>query len=113
MGLCQQPQPKVLQCGRGGPARWLAQIVATVDHHGLRHRNGNATGRQVFFHQAVLGDRDGTTCAPEFIHLIGDTLRGFGYSVACNEPYKGVELIGRIGQLLGVVAGYVLAQRTV
>ena len=46
----------------------------------------------------VLGDRDGTTCAPEFIHLIGDTLRGLGYSVAYNEPYKGVELIGRIGQ---------------
>lgn len=46
----------------------------------------------------VLGDRDGTTCAPEFIHLIGETLAGFGYSVAYNEPYKGVELIGRIGQ---------------
>lgn len=46
----------------------------------------------------VLGDRDGTTCAPEFIHLFGETLRGFGYSVAYNEPYKGVELIGRIGQ---------------
>ena len=46
----------------------------------------------------VLGDRDGTTCAPEFVHLIGDTLKGFGYSVAYNEPYKGVELIGRIGQ---------------
>ncbi|GGH51112.1 hydrolase [Comamonas phosphati] len=46
----------------------------------------------------VLGDRDGTTCAPEFIHLIGETLKGFGYSVAYNEPYKGVELIGRIGQ---------------
>lgn len=46
----------------------------------------------------VLGDRDGTTCSPEFIHLVGDTLKGFGYSVAYNEPYKGVELIGRIGQ---------------
>ena len=46
----------------------------------------------------VLGDRDGTTCAPEFIRLIGETLAGFGYSVAYNEPYKGVELIGRIGQ---------------
>lgn len=46
----------------------------------------------------VLGDRDGTTCAPEFLHLIGDMLKGFGYSVAYNEPYKGVELIGRIGQ---------------
>lgn len=46
----------------------------------------------------VLGDRDGTTCAPEFIQLVGETLAGFGYSVAYNEPYKGVELIGRIGQ---------------
>ena len=46
----------------------------------------------------VLGDRDGTTCAPQFLHLIGETLRGFGYTVAYNEPYKGVELIGRIGQ---------------
>ncbi|WP_417282302.1 N-formylglutamate amidohydrolase [Comamonas sp.] len=46
----------------------------------------------------VLGDRDGTTCAPEFIRLIGETLASFGYSVAYNEPYKGVELIGRIGQ---------------
>ena len=46
----------------------------------------------------VLGDRDGTTCAPEFVHLIAEQLRGFGYSVALNEPYKGVELIGRIGQ---------------
>ncbi|CAB5666919.1 Predicted N-formylglutamate amidohydrolase [Delftia tsuruhatensis] len=46
----------------------------------------------------VLGDRDGTTCAPGFIRLVGETLAGFGYSVAYNEPYKGVELIGRIGQ---------------
>ena len=46
----------------------------------------------------VLGDRDGTTCAPEFIRLVGELLRAGGYSVAYNEPYKGVELIGRIGQ---------------
>lgn len=46
----------------------------------------------------VLGDRDGTTCAPEFIHLIGDTLQGLGYSVAYNEPYKGVALLAEIGQ---------------
>ena len=46
----------------------------------------------------VLGDRDGTTCAPEFVGLVAQTLRGFGYSVAVNDPYKGVELIGRIGR---------------
>lgn len=46
----------------------------------------------------VLGDRDGTTCDPAFIRLIGDMLQSQGYSVAYNEPYKGVALIGRIGQ---------------
>ncbi|MDH0200364.1 N-formylglutamate amidohydrolase [Comamonas aquatica] len=46
----------------------------------------------------VLGDRDGTTCDPDFIRLIGETLQAQGYSVAYNEPYKGVALIGRIGQ---------------
>ena len=46
----------------------------------------------------VLGDRDGTTCEPAFIHLIGDTLQSLGYSVAYNEPYKGVALLDRIGQ---------------
>lgn len=46
----------------------------------------------------VLGDRDGSTCEPAFVQLVANTLRGFGYSVALNDPYKGVELIGRIGQ---------------
>lgn len=46
----------------------------------------------------VLGDRDGTTCDPAFVDLVARTLRGFGYTVAINDPYKGVELIGRIGQ---------------
>lgn len=46
----------------------------------------------------VLGDRDGTTCDPAFVDLVARTLRGFGYTVAINDPYKGVELIGRIGR---------------
>ncbi|MDO4591679.1 MAG: N-formylglutamate amidohydrolase [Comamonadaceae bacterium] len=46
----------------------------------------------------VLGDRDGTTCDPAFIHLVGNTLKSMGYAVAYNDPYKGVALIGRIGQ---------------
>ena len=41
----------------------------------------------------VLGDRDGTTCAPEFTQLVAATLRGFGYEVKINDPYKGVELV--------------------
>jgi N-formylglutamate deformylase len=45
----------------------------------------------------VLGDRDGVTCEPAFVELVERTLRGFGYTVARNDPYKGVQLIERIG----------------
>jgi N-formylglutamate deformylase len=41
----------------------------------------------------VLGDRDGSTCAPEFTALVGETLRAMGYDVKVNDPYKGVELV--------------------
>ncbi len=41
----------------------------------------------------VLGDRDGTTCAPEFTAFVAATLAGFGYNVKINDPYKGVELV--------------------
>jgi len=41
----------------------------------------------------VLGDRDGTTCEPVFTELVARTLRDMGYSVAVNDPYKGVELV--------------------
>ncbi len=46
----------------------------------------------------VLGDRDGTTCEPAFVALIEDYLRDRGYTVARNDPYKGVQLIAKIGQ---------------
>src|SRR4030095_13470418 len=46
----------------------------------------------------VLGDRDGTTCAAEFTAFVADTLRGIGYSVAINDPYKGVEIVRRHGR---------------
>jgi N-formylglutamate amidohydrolase len=41
----------------------------------------------------VLGDRDGTTCEPEFTRFVEQTLRDMGYDVKVNDPYKGVELV--------------------
>lgn len=41
----------------------------------------------------VLGDRDGTSCSPEFTDFVAITLRGMGYEVKVNDPYKGVELV--------------------
>lgn len=46
----------------------------------------------------VLGDRDGSTCEPGFVDLVERELRAAGYMVARNDPYKGVQLIARIGQ---------------
>src|SRR3546814_7203652 len=46
----------------------------------------------------VLGDRDGTTCDPTLIGIIEDLLVQRGYTVARNDPFKGVALIARIGR---------------
>ncbi len=46
----------------------------------------------------VLGDRDGTTCAPAFTRAVADILSGMGYDVAINDPYKGVEIVRRHGR---------------
>jgi N-formylglutamate deformylase len=46
----------------------------------------------------VLGDRDGTTCDPDFVALVERALRERGYTVARNDPYKGVQLIAQIGR---------------
>jgi N-formylglutamate deformylase len=45
----------------------------------------------------VVGDRDGSTAAEPLSRLVCEHLRGLGYSVAYNHPYKGVELVRRYG----------------
>jgi N-formylglutamate deformylase len=45
----------------------------------------------------VIGDRDGTTASPALSRMLCDWLRGFGYQVEYNHPYKGVELVRRYG----------------
>jgi N-formylglutamate amidohydrolase len=46
----------------------------------------------------VLGDRDGSTCEPELVDVVEQSLRRWGYSVARNDPYKGVALLAQVGQ---------------
>lgn len=46
----------------------------------------------------VLGDRDGTTCARDFTRIVASVLEDTGYSVAINDPYKGVEIVRRHGR---------------
>jgi N-formylglutamate deformylase len=46
----------------------------------------------------VLGDLDGRTAGEPVMALIEGVLREQGYSVARNDPFKGVELIARHGR---------------
>jgi N-formylglutamate deformylase len=46
----------------------------------------------------VLGDHDGRTCDPALVETIATFLTGRGYTVARNDPFKGVALIARIGR---------------
>jgi N-formylglutamate amidohydrolase len=46
----------------------------------------------------VLGDRDGTTCEPGLIDIVEQSLRKHGYSVARNDPYKGVAVLAELGR---------------
>jgi N-formylglutamate deformylase len=45
----------------------------------------------------VIGDRDGSSASPALSRVVCELLRGFGYSVEYNHPYKGVELVRRYG----------------
>ena len=46
----------------------------------------------------VLGDLDGRTAGEPLLALIEGVLREHGYSVARNDPFKGVEIIARNGR---------------
>jgi N-formylglutamate amidohydrolase len=41
----------------------------------------------------VLGDRDGSSCAPRWTHFVRDFFASCGYEVKINDPFKGVELV--------------------
>ncbi|MBL6945828.1 MAG: N-formylglutamate amidohydrolase [Rhodospirillales bacterium] len=44
-----------------------------------------------------LGDRDGTTCSPEFTNFVAEQLRDMGYNAVLNNPFKGVEIVRMVG----------------
>jgi N-formylglutamate amidohydrolase len=46
----------------------------------------------------VIGDRDGTTCDRSFTRFVADSVAAMGYSVAINDPYKGVEIVRQYGR---------------
>ncbi|MGF1658040.1 MAG: N-formylglutamate amidohydrolase [Rubrimonas sp.] len=77
--------------------RWGA--VWHVDCHSMQDR-ASAMSTQPRGAQRpdfVLGDRDGTSCAPDFTACVAEFLTARGHSVALNDPYKGMELVRMSG----------------
>lgn len=63
--------------------------------HSMPSRSGDAPRRRP---DIVLGDRQGTSCDPYFTRQVRNLLQDLGFSVALNEPYKGMEIVRRHGQ---------------
>jgi N-formylglutamate deformylase len=69
-----------------------------VNAHSMPSTGSRKHGRKGEHGDFVIGDRDGTTCAPEYTDFVATTLRGMGYEVHVNDGYKGVELVRRHGR---------------
>lgn len=74
-------------------------VVRYIDCHSMPSE-GNAMSSDPGAKRAdfVLGDRDGTTCDRALTDFVARVLRGRGYTVKINDPYKGVELVRRHGR---------------
>src|ERR1700730_10002094 len=69
-----------------------------INCHSMPSYGPSRDERKGVYADFVLGDRDGTTCAPEFTDFVARFLRGLGYDVRINEGYKGVEIVRRQGR---------------
>lgn len=57
--------------------------------HSLGKKSANILRRDAVRADFILGDRFGTSCAPEVTHAAAHFLRDMGYNVAINKPYAG------------------------
>ena len=61
-----------------------------LDCHSMPHRRGHA--------QIVIGDRHGTSAAPQITSAAARIARAHGFTVALNQPYAGGHIVHRHGQ---------------
>lgn len=94
---CWRPYHAALQAALDAaarqPQRWHLNVHSMPD--GAYRKLGLPEKTLADF---VLGNLDGSTCDEATMAVVEDTLRSAGYSVARNDPYKGVEIIRASGQ---------------
>ncbi|MEZ0308564.1 MAG: N-formylglutamate amidohydrolase [Ramlibacter sp.] len=104
----QEVQLRIERCWKPYHEALRAAIDATHARHGYSiHLNCHsmpavasqfATEYPGLVHaDFVIGDREGTTADPALSRKVCEHLKGLGYSVEYNHPYKGVELVRRYG----------------
>lgn len=105
----QEVQARIERCWKPYHAAVKAAIDAAHERHGYCiHINCHSMPEVAGSHATdfpgekhpdfVLGNRDHRTSGVQVLHFIETQLKGMGYGVALNHPYKGVELVRRYGQ---------------
>jgi N-formylglutamate deformylase len=92
---CHTPYHRVLDEACQDARRKFGAVWHVNCHSMPSQRSGKKGGHCADF---VLGDRDGTTCEPEFTEFVARELRRRGYTIRINEVYKGVEIVKRQGR---------------
>ncbi|HEY0522567.1 MAG TPA: N-formylglutamate amidohydrolase [Stellaceae bacterium] len=95
---CYEPYHAALQAACDRLHRKFGAVWHVDCHSMPSEGNAMSTDPGACRADFVLGDRDGTTCDPALTDFVGRVLRGRGYSLKVNDPYKGVELVRRHGR---------------
>lgn len=91
---CHRPYHQALR-GLMDAAHARFGVVYHLNCHSMNAVSGvmGAGGAGIARADMVLGDRDGSTCAPAFTAFVREVLAAQGYDVRINDPFKGVELV--------------------
>lgn len=75
-------------------------FVWHVDWHSMKSMGNAMTpdGEGTRRPDMVVGDLDGTSADPRLVELVVNHLRGSGYRVTVNDPYKGASIVRKYGR---------------
>lgn len=90
---CWQPYHQTLQGLLEAAWERHGRFIHVNCHSMASHGDHTTEDGPVARPDFILGDRDGTSCDPAITGAVATQLRGLGYQVAINDPYKGVELV--------------------
>jgi len=78
-------------------------FVWHIDWHSMKSRGNAMTpdGEGARRPDMVVGDLDGKSAEPRLVDLVVSHLRGAGYRVTLNDPYKGATIVRRYGDPAG------------